>query len=63
MEGLVADAIPGTFNVRMWGGRFRCEVVRDILEGEVSSDDCEALVREVAANTLRHGGATPTAEG
>lgn len=51
IEGLVTDAMSGTFNVRMCGGRFRCEIVRDILEGDVSSEDFEALVKEVAANT------------
>lgn len=51
VDGLVSDAMQGAFRVRMCGGRFRCEIVRDILEGEISKGEFEDLVNEVATNT------------
>ncbi len=50
VDGLVSEAMQGAFRVRMCGGRFRCEIIRDILEGDISMQDFEELVKEVATN-------------
>jgi len=38
----------GAFEVRMCGGRFKCEIIKDILAGEIDRRDFEKLVRDVA---------------
>lgn len=48
IDALVSEAMEGAFDVRMCGGRFKCEIIRDILEGEIEMRDFENLVREVA---------------
>ncbi len=43
-------ALEGAFEVRHCGGQFKCEVIRDILEGELDMKKFEDLVQEVALN-------------
>jgi len=50
VDGLVAEALEGAFDVRQCGGNFRCLVVKDILEGNITQADFQALVAEVAEN-------------
>ncbi|MDE2111423.1 MAG: ParB/RepB/Spo0J family partition protein [Alphaproteobacteria bacterium] len=45
---LVLEAQEGAFNVRKCGGRFGCEVIREILEGELSEADFELRVKQIA---------------
>lgn len=51
---LVSEAMEGAFEVRMCGGRFKCEIIKDILEGEIDMRDFEKLVKDVA-DTLGAG--------
>jgi len=48
--GLRGLALEGAFDVRHCGGQFKCEVIHDILEGNLSTEEFEALVQEVAFN-------------
>jgi len=48
IDALVHEAMEGAFEVRMCGGRFKCEIIKDILEGEMEMRDFEKLVRDVA---------------
>jgi ParB family chromosome partitioning protein len=48
IDTLVSEAMEGAFEVRMCGGRFKCEIIKDILEGEIAMRDFEKLVRDVA---------------
>src|SRR5213076_1352217 len=48
IDALVAEAMEGAFEVRMCGGRFKCEIIKDILAGELDRRDFENLVRDVA---------------
>ncbi len=48
IDALVTEAMEGAFDVRMCGGRFKCEIIKDILEGEIEMRDFENLVRDVA---------------
>lgn len=50
IDDLVTEAHEGAFDVRRCGGRFGCEIVRDLLEGEISQSDFVQLVRDTAAN-------------
>jgi ParB/RepB/Spo0J family partition protein len=50
VDELVEEAMEGAFDARICGGRFKCEVVRDILEGQITRGDFEDLVKEVAEN-------------
>jgi ParB family chromosome partitioning protein len=44
---LVSQALEGAFDVRMCGGRFKCEIIKDILKGELQIGDFEDLVKDV----------------
>lgn len=48
IDGLVTEAMEGAFEARMCGGRFKCEIIKDILAGEIDRRDFEKLVRDVA---------------
>lgn len=48
IDGLVIDAQEGAFNTPTCGGKFDCEVVRDLLEGEMTQADFHDLLRHVA---------------
>ena len=48
IDELVELAQEGAFNVRHCGGTFRCEIIRDIIEGRIKQSDFQGLVREVA---------------
>lgn len=48
IDDLVAEAQEGVFDVRRCGGRFGCEIVRDLLEGELSQSDFVQMVRDTA---------------
>jgi ParB/RepB/Spo0J family partition protein len=48
IDALVAQAAEGAFDLRMCGGRFRCEVIKDILEGKLGMREFESLVQDVA---------------
>ncbi len=50
IEDLVVEAREGAFNVRQCGGPYGCEIIREMLEGELSQGDFQQLVREVAEN-------------
>jgi ParB family chromosome partitioning protein len=50
VDELVEEAQEGAFDVRHCGGRFRCEIIRDIIQGSVSQADFQQLVSEVAEN-------------
>jgi len=48
VDDLVKEANEGVFDVRRCGGRFGCEIVRDIIEGEITRSEFEGLVNDVA---------------
>jgi ParB family chromosome partitioning protein len=48
IEGLVEQAQEGAFNARFCGGAFRCEIIRDVIQGKVNKSDFMQLVEEVA---------------
>lgn len=50
VDDLVRDAMEGAFEVRQCGGVFRCQVVRDILEGSLDESAFEHLVDDVRRN-------------
>jgi len=51
IDDLVAEAEEGAFDVRRCGGRVGCEIVGDIIEGEITrSDSCNSI--RMARNTL-----------
>jgi hypothetical protein len=50
IDELVEEAQEGAFDVRHCGGTFRCEIIRDIIQGSVSQADFQQLVSEVAEN-------------
>src|SRR5260370_32372982 len=43
---LVAQAQEGAFDTRLCGGAFRCEIIRDVIEGKIKLSDFHQLVRE-----------------
>jgi hypothetical protein len=45
---LVEQAQEGAFDTRRCGGRYGCEIIRDIIEGEISRSEFEHLVTEIA---------------
>lgn len=47
---LRGSALEGAFEIRHCGGQFKCEIIRDILEGELGMKEFEDLVQEVALN-------------
>lgn len=50
IDDLVSEAQEGVFDVRNCGGRYGCEIVRDILEGELTQSEFQELVGDVAKN-------------
>jgi ParB/RepB/Spo0J family partition protein len=50
IDHLVGEAQEGVFDVRRCGGRFGCEIVRDLLENEMSQAEFVQLVRDTAAH-------------
>lgn len=50
IDELVQQAQEGLFDTRFCGGSFRCEIIRDVIEGDVALGDFQRLVREVAEN-------------
>jgi ParB/RepB/Spo0J family partition protein len=48
IDDLVMEAHEGAFDVRRCGGRFGCEIIRDLLEGDISQSDFLQLVRDTA---------------
>jgi ParB family chromosome partitioning protein len=50
IDDLRGEALEGAFDVRQCGGRFKCEIVKDILEGDMKQSEFQALVTEVAEN-------------
>ena len=50
IEDLVEQAIEGAFDKRFCGGAFRCEIIRDIIEGDIKQSDFQDVVKEVAHN-------------
>jgi ParB/RepB/Spo0J family partition protein len=48
IDDLVEEAQEGAFNVRRCGGAFGCEIIRDIIEGEITRSDFEELVNNIA---------------
>jgi ParB family chromosome partitioning protein len=50
IDDLRREALEGAFDVRQCGGRFKCEIVKDILEGNMKQSEFQALVTEVADN-------------
>ena len=49
IDELVEEAQEGIFDIRRCGGRVGCEIVRDIIEGEVSRSEFQELVDEIAS--------------
>jgi ParB family chromosome partitioning protein len=47
IDELVEEAMEGAFDVRRCGGRFKCEVIRDLLGGKLEMRDFENLVKDV----------------
>jgi ParB family chromosome partitioning protein len=47
LDDLVEEAHEGAFNVRRCGGRVGCEIVRDIIEGEITRSEFEQLVSDI----------------
>lgn len=45
---LVQQAQEGLFDTRFCGGSFRCEIIRDVIEGKIKLADFQRLVRDVA---------------
>lgn len=50
IDDLVAEAWEGAFDTRHCGGAYRCEIIRDILEGEIKQSEFQQIVKEVAEN-------------
>jgi len=50
IDELVEQAQEGAFNIRHCGGAFRCEIIRDIIEGRIDQTGFQALVKEIAEN-------------
>jgi ParB family chromosome partitioning protein len=50
IDHLVSEAQEGAFDVRRCGGTYGCEIVRDLLEGELSQAEFEQLIHDVAEN-------------
>jgi ParB/RepB/Spo0J family partition protein len=48
IDGLVEEAQEGAFDVRRCGGRYGCEIIRDIIEGEITQSEFQTLVNEIA---------------
>lgn len=53
VDDLVVQAVEGAFEIRQCGGKFRCEVIRDILEGKLDEVEFEELVQNVALSVAR----------
>jgi hypothetical protein len=47
LDELAEEAKEGIFDIRHCGGRVGCEIVRDIIEGEITKSEFEELVRNV----------------
>jgi ParB/RepB/Spo0J family partition protein len=47
LDELAEEAKEGVFDIRHCGGRVGCEIVRDIIEGEITQSEFEELVRNV----------------
>lgn len=50
VDDLVSEAQEGAFNVRRCGGPYGCEIIRDILERELTQSAFQQIVRDVANN-------------
>ena len=50
IDDLRSLAMEGAFEIRQCGGQFKCEVIRDILEGELAMKEFEDLVQEILMN-------------
>lgn len=48
IDDLVEEAHEGAFDVRRCGGAYRCEIIREVLEGELTQSGFQELVRDVA---------------
>jgi ParB/RepB/Spo0J family partition protein len=48
IDDLVEEAQEGAFDVRRCGGAFGCEIIRDIIEGEITRSEFEKLVNNIA---------------
>lgn len=48
---LVEQAMEGAFDARFCGGTFRCEIIREVIQGKVSKSDFLELVEEVAESS------------
>jgi hypothetical protein len=48
IDDLVEQAQEGAFNVRRCGGRYGCEIIREIIQGDISRSEFEQLVVDVA---------------
>jgi len=50
IDDLVEEAVEGVFDRRSCGGAFKCEVIKEIIEGEITQSEFQELVKEVAEN-------------
>ncbi len=50
INDLVDQAVAGVFDKRFCGGAFRCEIIRDILEGNIKQSTFQEVVKDVAHN-------------
>ncbi len=48
VDDLVAQAQEGVFDIRRCGGAYNCDLIREILEGDLSESDFASMVSETA---------------
>lgn len=50
IDELVEEAVEGVFDRRTCGGAFKCEVIKEIIEGRMTQQEFQELVKDVAEN-------------
>ncbi len=50
IDDLVDEAVDGVFDRRSCGGSFKCEVIKEIIEGKITQTEFQEIVKEVAEN-------------
>jgi len=48
INDLVIEAQEGAFNIHMCGGRYGCEVVKDIIRGEITQEEFQKIIETTA---------------
>lgn len=50
IDELVDEAVEGAFDKRTCGGQFKCEIIREVIQGNLKQADFQKIVRDVADN-------------